>query len=271
METAMTARPDESFTLSELMVCTAAHLLVDNKTAVIGTGAPLAAAMLAQRSHAPNLIILFEAGSMAPILEKLPISVSGSHTQTHSIVHGSMDDIMEACQRGTVDYTFLSGAQIDRYGNLNSTLIGSDYAHPGVRLPGSGGANDLASLCWNTVIIIPHERRKFVPKVDFITTPGYLDGPGAREAAGLPRNTGPFKAISTLALLGFHPQSKCMQVEGLFPGVTKEDILAVTGFEIDFISPLPTLPEPTSKELAILREQVDPLGRIIGKVIHPEK
>ncbi len=110
--------------LMELMICAAAHLLEDNKTAVIGTGAPLAAAMLAQKTHAPNLIILFEAGSMAPILEKLPISVAGSHTQTRAMVHGSMHDIMEACQRGMVDYAFLGGAQIDRYGNLNSTMIG---------------------------------------------------------------------------------------------------------------------------------------------------
>ena len=127
---------------------------------------------------------------MAPILEKLPISVAGSPTQTRALMHGSMYDIMEACQRGMVDYTFLGGAQIDRYGNLNSTMIGDDYAHPKVRLPGSGGANDLASLCWQTVSHVPHEQRKFVPRVDFITTPGYLSGqarakpPGCRPAAG---------------------------------------------------------------------------------------
>src|SRR5574338_429214 len=188
------------YTLMELMVCAAAHLLEDGKTAVIGTGAPLAAAMLAQKTHAPNLIILFEAGAMAPILEKLPISVAGSSTQTHALVHSTMDDIMEMCQRGMVDYSFLGGAQIDRYGNLNSTMIGVEYGQPKVRLPGSGGANDLASLCWQTVTIMPHEKRKFVPKVDFITTPGYLSGPGAREAAGLPPGSGPYKVISTLAV-----------------------------------------------------------------------
>src|SRR5512146_2856128 len=114
------------YTLMELMVCAAAHLLEDNKTAVIGTGAPLAAAMLAQKTHAPNLIILFEAGGMAPILERLPISVGGSPTQTHAIAQGSMHDVMEACQRGMVDYSFLGGAQVDCYGNLNSTIIGDD-------------------------------------------------------------------------------------------------------------------------------------------------
>ncbi len=253
------------YNLMELMVCAAAHMLEDNKTAVIGTGTPLAAAMLAQKTHAPNLIIMFEAGSIAPILEILPISVSGSATQTHALVHSSMFEIMEACQRGMVDYSFLGGAQIDRYGNLNSTMIGSDYAHPKVRLPGSGGANDLASLCWKTVSLVPHEKRKFVPKVDFITTPGYLSGPGAREAAGLPPNCGPYKVISTLAIMGFDPVTKCMQVDSLHPGVTREDIVANTGFDLPFSDDLGVTAEPTDEELRLLREEVDPGGMVIGR------
>lgn len=257
----------ERYTLMELMVCVAARLLEDNKTAVIGTGAPLAAAMLAQKTTAPNLIVLFEAGGMVPVLEKMPISVAGSHTQTQAIKHGSMFDIMEESQRGLIDYTFLGGAQIDPYGNINSTMIGADYALPKVRLPGSGGANDFASLCWKTVIIMPHDRRKFVPKVDFITSPGYLDGPGAREAAGLPRDSGPYKVISTLALMGFDPDTKRMRVESLHPGITRADVVANTGFDLPFVDPLLTTAEPTDMELSILREQVDPTGRIIGKVV----
>ncbi len=205
---------------------------------------------------------------MAPILQKLPISVGGSPTQTGALVHGSMFDIMEACQRGMVDYSFLGGAQIDRYGNLNSTMIGGDYAHPKVRLPGSGGANDLASLCWQTVSIVPHERRKFVPHVDFITTPGYLSGPGAREAAGLPPDSGPYKVISTRAVMGFDPKSKCMRVESLHPGVTREEIIANTGFDLPFIEDLATTAEPTDQELRLLREEVDPTGRVIGKTVN---
>jgi len=259
--------PSSRYTLMELMICAASHLLEDNKTAVIGTGAPLAAAMLAQKTHAPNLVILFEAGGMAPILEQLPISVGGSQTQTRAVMHSSMFDIMETCQRGMVDYSFLGGAQIDRYGNLNSTMIGDDYASPKVRLPGSGGANDLASLCWQTVTIIPHERRKFVPKVDFITTPGYLSGPGTREAAGLPPDTGPYKVISTLALMGFDPRSKHMRVEQMHPRVTRDDIIANTGFEMLFDEPVTITAEPTDEELRILREVVDPQGRIIGRLV----
>jgi glutaconate CoA-transferase subunit B len=259
------AEQNGRYNLTELMVCAAAHLLEDNKTALIGTGLPLAAAMLAQKTHAPNLVILFEAGGMAPVLERLPISVGGSPTQTGAIMHSSMFDIMEMCQRGMVDYSFLGGAQIDLHGNLNSTMIGEAYGQPKVRLPGSGGANDLASLCWQTVTIIPHEKRKFVPKVDFITTPGYLSGPGAREAAGLPRDTGPYKVISTLALMGFDPQTCQMRVESLHPGVSREDVIQNTGFEIGFVENLGVTAEPSEEELRILREEVDTQKRIIGK------
>ena len=134
------------YNLMELMVCVAAHQLEDGRTAVIGTGMPLAAAMLAQKMTAPHLVIMFEAGSAAPELVKLPISVADSYTQTRALLHGSMDEIMESCQRGLVDYTFLGGAQIDRFGNLNSTVIG-EYRHPKVRLPGAGGAPGAACLC----------------------------------------------------------------------------------------------------------------------------
>lgn len=260
-------QPTGRYTLMELMVCAAAHLLEDGKTAVIGTGAPLAAAMLAQKTHAPDLIVMFEAGAMAPILEKLPISVAGSSTQTHALMHSGMDDIMEGCQRGIVDYTFLGGAQIDQYGNLNSTLIGSDYAKPKVRLPGSGGANDLASLCWKTVSIIPHTRRKFVPKVDFITSPGYLSGPGAREAAGLPAGSGPYRVISTLGVMGFDPGSKRMMLLSIHPGVTRQDIIDNTGFEMLFAENVTVTVEPSDEELRILREQVDPQGKIISRAM----
>ena len=254
------------YSLKELMICAAAHQLDDNKIAVIGVGMPLAAAMLAQKISAPNLVIMFEGGSFAPILEKLPNSVGGSLTLTGALMHSSMYEIMEAAQRGMVDYTFLGGAQIDRYGNINSTMIGDDYYHPRVRLPGSGGANDFASLSWKTLSIVPHDRRKFVPQVDFITSPGYLTGPGAREAAGLPPGTGPYKVISTLGVMGFDPRSKRMVVESLHPGVTKGEIADNTGFELLFADSLRVTEDPSERELDILRNEVDPQGTIIGKL-----
>ncbi len=251
--------------MMEFMVCTASHQLEDGRSAVIGTGMPLAAAMLAQKTHAPNLIVMFEAGSVAPQLPRLPISVADSCTQYGAILHTSMDIIMEACQRGTMDYTFLGCAQIDMYGNINTSIIGTDIQRPKARLPGSGGANDLASLCWKTLIITPHDQRRFVTRLDFLTTPGYLTGPGARERAGLPPGTGPYKVITTLAVMGFHSESKRMQVESLHPGVTRDEVIANTGFELLFADAPATTPEPTDAELRILREQVDPQGMIIGK------
>src|SRR3981189_3186838 len=185
----------------ELMICCAARLLEDGRTVAVGTGVPGAAGMLAQRTAAPNLVIFFEAGGVAPQLPTMPISVGDSRTFYRGVMATSMADNMETSQRGLGGYTFLGGAQIDPYGNLNSTLIGGDYAKPKVRLPGSGGANDLASFCWRTLIVMNHDAKNFVPKLDFLTTPGYLTGPGAREAAGLPANTGPFRVITDLCVL----------------------------------------------------------------------
>src|SRR3989475_11085110 len=136
----------------ELMICCAAWMLEDGRTVAVGTGWPCAAAMLAQRTSAPNLVILFEAGGIAPQLPTMPISVGDSRTFYRAVMATSMADVMETCQRGMIDYTFLGGAQIDAYGNLNSTMIGIDYRRPLVRLPGRGGANDLASLCWRILV-----------------------------------------------------------------------------------------------------------------------
>jgi glutaconate CoA-transferase, subunit B len=222
--------------------------------------------MLAQRTHAPRLVILFEAGGVAPQLPTMPISVGDSRTFHRGLIATSMCDIMEACQRGMVDYTFLGGAQIDAFGNLNSTMIGTDYARPKVRLPGSGGANDLASLCWRILVVTSHDRRRFVEKLDFLTTPGYLTGPGAREAAGLPPGTGPYRVITDLAVLGYHEATCRMQVLSLHPGVSLEQVRAATGFALGAAGALSTTLAPTPEELRILREEVDPHGYILGRI-----
>jgi glutaconate CoA-transferase subunit B len=249
----------------ELMICLAARYLEDGSTVVVGTGAPCAAAMLAQKTTAPNLMIMFEAGGIGPLLPSMPISVGDSRTFYRGLVAGSMPDIMEHCQRGMVDYTFLGGAQIDMYGNINSTIIGSDYQRPKVRLPGSGGANDLASLCWRTMMITPQDKRRFTPKLDFITTPGYLTGKGAREEAGLPPGSGPYKVITNLCVIGFDEETKRMKVESIHPAVTREEIQENTGFELLWAEDLETSEPPREEELRLLREEVDPLRYIIGR------
>jgi glutaconate CoA-transferase subunit B len=249
----------------ELMICCAARALADGSTVAVGTGIPCAAAMLAQRCHAPSLVILFEAGGVAPRLPTMPISVGDSRTFHRGLMATSMADIMETCQRGLIDYTFLGGAQIDAYGNLNSTMIGTDYQRPKVRLPGSGGANDLASLCWKILVVTTHDRRRFVEKLDFLTSPGYLTGPGAREAAGLPAGTGPYRVITDLTVLGFHVTTRRMEVLSLHPGISLDQVKKATGFTLEVHEPLAITSPPTDTELRILRTEVDPHRYVLGR------
>jgi glutaconate CoA-transferase subunit B len=254
-----------NYNAMELMICCAARLLEDGCTVAVGTGVPCATAMLAQRTCAPRIGIVFEAGGIGPQLPTMPISVGDSRTFHRGLMATSMADVMETCQRGLVDYTFLGGAQIDPYGNLNSTMIGADYRHPKVRLPGSGGANDLASFCWRILVVTNHDRRRFVDKLDFLTTPGYLTGPGAREAAGLPPGTGPYRVITDLAVLDYHERTKRMQVLSLHPGVRLEQVLEATGFELGTREPLATTAQPGEAPLRILREEVDPHRYVLGR------
>jgi glutaconate CoA-transferase subunit B len=250
-----TLSPSE-YNPAELLICTAARLMSDNSTAIIGTGIPMLAASLAQRMHAPNLVTFFEFGGIGAILHELPLAVGGECTFNQAVAAAGLSEIGETAQRGFIEYGFLGGAQIDMYGNLNSTLIG-DYAHPKARLPGSGGGNDFGSLCWRTIAIMRHDRKRFVQKPDFITTPGYLGGPGRREAAGLPAGTGPYRVVSNLGLMGFHPESKRMLLLATQPGVTVEQVLENTDFELLLADTIAANPPPSVEELRILREEVD--------------
>ncbi len=243
---------------TELMICLAARQIPDGVTAFIGTGIPMLAASLAQKMHAPNLIPVFEFGGTGAILKRLPRAVGEGRTFYRGLAASGICDIMETAARGFIDYGFLGGAQIDPYGNLNSTIIGPQHHPPKVRLPGSGGANDVGSLCWRTIIIIRHDKLRFVPKVDFITTPGYLTGPGAREAAGLPPGTGPYRVVSTLALLDFDEETKRMRLRATNPGITVEQVVENTGFELIIPEHVGQNEPPTEEELRILREEVDP-------------
>jgi len=251
------------FNMMELMICVAARYLENGKTVAVGTGAPCAAAMLAQKTNSPDLVVIFEAGGIAPQLPEMPISVGDSRTFYRAVMAAGMVDAMSACQRGQVDYAFLGGAQIDRYGNINSTCIG-DYDKPKVRFPGSGGANDFASFCWHTMIMTVHSKSRFVERCDFITSPGFLTGDGAREAAGLPAG-GPYKIITDLAVMGFDEATRRMQVESLHPGSTVEKVQSETGFELLVADDLGCTELPSAEELRLLRDEVDPLKLVIGR------
>lgn len=249
----------------ELMISIAARTLEDGAVVLVGTGVPVATAMLAQMTHAPGLTILFEAGGVAPLLPTMPISVGDSRTTFKSLKATSMAEIMEYCQAGMVDYCFLGGAQIDKYGNLNSTMIGADYRNPKTRFPGSGGANDLASLCWRTMVVTPQNDKRFVEKPDFLTTPGYLQGGTSRVDSGLPKDTGPYRVITDIGVYGYHPETKEMMLISLHPGKTIEDVKANSSFNILIPEKYDMTTEPTDEELKILREKVDPTRVIIGR------
>jgi len=255
---------DKKYNNMELMITIAARNLEDGAMVLVGTGVPCAAAMLAQKTKSPNLTIMFEAGGVAPLLQTMPISVGDSRTTYKALKATTMAEIMEFCQAGVVDYCFLGGAQIDKYGNLNSTVIG-DYYKPKTRFPGSGGANDLASLCWRTMVVTPQNKNRFVNKVDFVTTPGYLNGGNSRTEAGLPENTGPYKVITDIGVYGYHNETKEMMLLSLHPGKTLDDVKNNTEFTILIPDKYETTSEPTDEELKILREKVDPNKIIIGR------
>ncbi len=254
------------YSLTEMMICTAARLFRDETTCFIGTGIPMLAASLAQGLHTPHIMPIFEFGGMGAILDDLPRAVGEARTFHKALSASGICDIMESAQRGFVDYGFLGGAQIDPYGNLNSSIIGPQHHPPKVRLPGSGGGNDVGSLCWETIAIMRHDKRRFVPRLDFATTPGYLDGPNARRRAGLPKGSGPIYVVSSLALMGYdrgEGGTYRMTLEALNPGVTTEQVIENTGFELIIRGVVPTLNAPTEQELRLLREEIDPQGLYI--------
>lgn len=253
-----------AFTLTELLACVASRLLEDNRSVFVGTGLPMIAALLAQRTHAPHLQIIFEAGGVGPRIPSLPVSVGDSRTFHQAVLASSMHDVMSACCAGYIDYGFLGGAAVDGYGNLNTTIFG-DWQRPKVRLPGSGGANDIGSFCWRTIYLMRNQStRTFVQKLPFVTTPGYLDGPGARERAGLPAGCGPYRVISQLGVYGFDEDSKRMMLLARHPGVSLDEIQANSEFPIFVPGDVPESEPPTDEEQRVLR-QIDPSGLVLGK------
>ncbi|MBN1810326.1 MAG: 3-oxoacid CoA-transferase [Anaerolineae bacterium] len=252
------------YTLAELLACVAARLLEDGRAVFVGTGLPMIATMLAQRTHAPNILIIFEAGGIGPQVPVLPISVGDSRTFHKAVAASSMHDVMSAAQAGYVDYAFLGAAAMDAYGNLNTTVIG-EWEHPKVRLPGSGGANDLGSFCWRTLYVMRNQsRRTFMEHLDFVTTPGWLGGPGEREKAGLPAGCGPYRVITQLGVYGFDEATKRLALLSLHPGVTVDEVRANSAFEILIPEHVPVTDPPTREDQRILHE-IDPAGMVLGK------
>jgi glutaconate CoA-transferase subunit B len=237
----------------ELMIVAGSRLLSDGRVVFAGVGAPLEASVLAKRLHAPSLTIVLEGGAIGPrmIPGKLPVSTNEMRSAHGASMLTSITDIFLYAQRGWYDYGFIGAAQIDQFGNVNTSYIG-DPDHPKIRLPGSGGANDIVSSCREIMIMTRHETRRFVERVDFITSPGYVSGPDARRRAGL-RRSRPVAVITDLALLGFDEETGRLRLDALQPGVSEEQVRAATGFELLRSDAVTELPAPTALELSEVR------------------
>lgn len=240
----------------ELMVVNAARLLRDNDVVFVGVGIPNLACNLARRTHAPNLQLIYEAGVYGAQPSRLPLSIGDPSLVTGSASVCSMYDVFTLyLQRGNVDVGFLGGAQIDRYGNINATVIG-DYQNPKVRLPGSGGSMEIAAWANRCYIITPHQIRRFPEKVDFHTSIGFLDGGDARKKTGV-RGGGPEAVVTNLGILRPNEDGELI-LAALHPGVTFEEAQANTGWELKQAEDCPVTEPPNADEFRILREELDP-------------
>jgi glutaconate CoA-transferase, subunit B len=250
------------YSAAELIAILSARQLADGMVVFAGVGIPLLAATLAQRLHCPGLTILFEGGVVGAFIEpgKLPPSTNDQRcTVRANMVLGSAE-VLLLLQRGYVDIGFMGGAQIDQYGNLNSSFIG-DPKKPKTRLPGSGGGNDIASLA-SMVVAMKHEKRRFVENVDFVTSPGWLRGEDTRRDSGLPMG-GMFRVVTELAIFGFHEKTRRIKPLALNLGVSREQLQDNTGFKLDFDADVGVTEPPTEHELSVLR-LLDPERLYIG-------
>jgi len=250
--------PTLTYSSAELMIINAARLLRDDDTVFVGVGQPNLACNLAKRTHAPNLVMIYEAGVIGAEPARLPLSIGDPTLVSGALSVVSMYDIFALyLQRGNVDVGFMGGAQIDKYGNINATVIG-DYARPKVRLPGSGGSQEIAAWAERCYIMTPHQKRRFPEKVDFLTSAGFLSGRAEREKIGL-RGGGVLAVVTDIGILEPDETGELV-LTALHPGKTAQEAIANTGWPLKVADDLRTTEPVTEKELRILREELDPTG-----------
>jgi glutaconate CoA-transferase subunit B len=238
----------------EMMAVEASRRLADGTVCFVGIGLPSLAANLARRTHAPRCVLVYESGTIGAKPAELPLSIGdGELAETADAVVSVPEIFGYWLQGGRIDVGFLGAAQIDRFGNINTTVVGDDYAHPKVRLPGAGGAPEIAANCGEVIVILRQSPRAFVEKVDFVTSVGHGDGsPGYREKLGL-RGRGPTKIITDLGVLEVEEGSNEFVMVALHEGVTREQATEATGWSLRFADEVETLPLPTQEELDTLR------------------
>jgi glutaconate CoA-transferase subunit B len=251
-----------SYSPSELMIVNAARLLRDGDVVFVGVGQPNLACNLARRTHAPNLLMIYEAGVIGAQPARLPLSIGDPTLVSGAAAVCSMYDIFAFyLQRGNVDVGFMGGAQIDRFGNINATVIGN-YDHPKVRLPGSGGSKEIAAWANRCYIMTPHQKRRFPERCDFRTSAGFLGGRAERDASHL-RGSGPQAVVTDIGILEPDENGELALV-ALHPGKTVDDAKNNTGWDLKVSPRLRTTEYPTDQELRILREELDPQGIYLG-------
>jgi len=236
-----------------MMTVTAARGLRDGMTCFVGIGLPSEAANLARTTHAPNLVLIYESGTIGAKPGALPLSIGdGVLAETADSVVSVPEIFNYWLQSGRIDVGFLGAAQLDKFGNINTTVIGADYANPVVRLPGAGGAPEIAAACKEVIVVIRQSPRTFVERVDFVTSVGFGDGTGSRQRLGL-TGAGPSRIITDLGVLQPDPETSELMLTGIYPGRSVEKINDSTGWELRVSADLKELAPPSEAELTALR------------------
>jgi glutaconate CoA-transferase, subunit B len=240
-----------------MMTAVASRELRDGEVVFVGIGLPNLACNLARATHAPNLVLIYESGAVGAVPERLPVSIGDPALVTGSLMVCSMADVFQSLlQNGRIEVGFLGGAQIDRYGNINTTVVG-DYEHPAVRLPGSGGAAEIAIHARRTVVVSRLDRRAFPETVDFVTSPGHRAKGRTRRELGLP-GAGPTKVVTDKGILEADPTSGELVLTALYPGQDVGEVASGIGWPLRSRKPLAKVEPPTEQELYLLREVLDP-------------
>ena len=256
-----------TFTDMEQIISTTCRLMEEDKLYFVAIGGPpLVAVLLAKRLRTPDIAYIVEDGTIAPqvSLPAPPFLIAASGASYRAVSWTDMNTVTFHAGLGYMDYGVLAAVQVDQYGNFNSTFVGPAYERPARRFGGPGGANEIASLCWRTILMTRQQGRKFVNKLDFMSSPGFLDGSaGARERVGLPSETGPWRVVTEMAVFDFDEETRRIRLRAVAPWATVDDVLAEMEFEPLIAPSLESIAIPSEEELAALRAEVDPTGRTI--------